>query len=103
MENAEIDHWLELLDCRFLGEINLRDCFFKKGLTLSRCHCPGKVEMQRLRVALSANLSESVFQGPLDLWRAQISGILDAHGIRLEDREAASEFRLHDRGAGSLL
>ena len=92
MENAEIDHWLELLDCRFLGEINFRDCFFKKGLTLSRCHCPGKVEMQRLRVALSATLSESVFQGPLDLWRAQISGILDAHGIRLEDRETAGNF-----------
>ena len=33
-----------------------------------------KVEMQRLRVGLSANFSESVMQDPLDLWRAQISG-----------------------------
>lgn len=92
MENAEVEPWLEMLDCRFLGEINLRDCFFKKGLTLSRCHCTGRVEMQRLRVALSLNLSESVFQGPLDLWRAQISGLLNADGIRLEDRERAGNF-----------
>ncbi len=32
LENAEVEHWLELLDCRFQGEINLRDSFFQKGV-----------------------------------------------------------------------
>ena len=92
LENAEVDHWLELLDCRFLDEINLRDCSFKKGLTLSRSPFTRKAEMQRLRVGLSANFSESVFQGPLDLWRAQIAGVLLADGLRCEDREAGANF-----------
>ncbi len=92
LENAEVDHWLELLDCRFLGEINLRDCSFKKGLTLSRSLFTRKVEMQRMRVALSVNFSESVFQGPLDLWRAQISGVLLADGLKCEDPEAGANF-----------
>ena len=92
LENAEVNHWLELLDCRFQGEINLRDSFFKKGLTLSRSQFTRKVEMQRLRVALSANFSESVFQGPLDLWRAQISGVMLADGLKCEDREVEANF-----------
>lgn len=92
LENAEIDHWLELQDCQFQDEINLRDCWFRKGLTMSRCLFTRKAEMQRLRVGLSANFSESVFQGPLDLWRAQISGILQANGLKCEDRETGTNF-----------
>ena len=92
LENAEVNQWLELLDCWFQGEINLRDCCFKKGLTLSRSHFTRKVEMQRLRVGLSANFSESVMQGSLDLWRAQISGVLLANGLRCEDQTALANF-----------
>ncbi|WP_449245165.1 pentapeptide repeat-containing protein [Desulfobacca acetoxidans] len=92
LENAEVNHWVELLDCRFQGEVNFRDCLFKKGLTLSRDQFAQKVEMQRLRVLLSANISESIFQQPLDLWRAQIGGVLIADGLRSEDASAGANF-----------
>ena len=65
LENADIKAWVELIDCRLAGDVNLRDCSFQKGFTLSRCHLAGKLEAQRLRVALSLNLSETTFTGLL--------------------------------------
>jgi len=90
LENAEIEPWVELVDCQFQGEVLLRDSWFKRGLTLSQSRFAQKVEMQRLRVGLSANFSEAIFSGPLDLWRAQIGGVWLANGLRCEDRQAGA-------------
>jgi len=92
LENIEVAPWVEFLDCRFTGPVNMRDVWFKKGLTLSRSRFDQKVEGQRLRVMLSLNLSESVFQGPVDLWRAEIGGTLLADGLRCENHPQGANF-----------
>ncbi len=92
LENAEVPHWVEFLDCHFTGPLNLRDALFTKGLTLSRSRFDQKVEGQRLRVQLSVNLSESVLQGPADFWRAQVGGVLLADGLRCEDHTRGANF-----------